>query len=451
MNPTFPRSAHLQRILIVPLWILAWGTWLLEASNQRPGDPKAIIGPFLPGSGMVRTVPGGDFETGPVELPVNSSYRPLVGDMELFVSAGASGTAQRSPVAAVNGSSGVIIRPGRFNGAGIALTYYRTLAVQPGQGVVLSAFVKRLKPAGSRANVALDFWGAPRTSSIPVPATTSEWQFVQGVFKAPPFDGVVSVGARVVIDGEVTPEDEILVDDLSLTPLFLFAPPIQGGVLTGPFAPGSGSWTVLPGGDFDAGPHELPINTRYDPLKGDMELFRSLGASASAFRSKSAAFRGSKGVDLQPGTFQGAGVAVTYYDLYPVPPGDSVVLSVLVRRANPSASKAKVFLDFWDAPGTTRIEARLQKAEWQMLQATYTAPKDGGPVLLGARVGVDGEVTPDDRILIDELAITPSSGFVPPKTVSPDSVSGAKEEVDGPTRGDRFSAPPAASDRNPPP
>lgn len=426
VNLPSSRQAHLRRILTAPLWILALGTWLLRANAQGTDDPQAIVGPFLPGSGMMTLVPGGDFETGPAELPVNSSYGPLVGDMELFVSAGASGTAQRTPLAAVNGSSGVIIRPGRFDGAGIALTYYQTLAVPPGQGVVLSAFVKRVKPVGSRANVALDFWGALGTGSIPVPATTSEWQFVQGVFQVPPFGGVMSLGARVVIDGEVTPEDEVLVDDLSLTPLFLFAPPIQGGVVTGPFAPGSGSWTVLPGGDFEAGPHELPVNTRYGPLKGDMELFQSRGASASAFRSNSAAFRGSKGVDLQSGTFQGAGVAVTYYDLYPVQPGASVVLSVLVRRANPAASKARVFLDFWDAPGTTRIVAKPLVDEWQMLHATYTAPKEGGPVMLGARVGVDGEVTPDDHIFIDELAITPSSGFVLPKAASSGSVSGAE-------------------------
>lgn len=414
MTTRFIHGGFHRFIQAAGLWAATLTASALAALGQSTVEHHSITGPFITGSGQWTPVPGGDFETGPVDLPVNFNYGPLVGDMELFLSSGATGTAQRSSAAAFDGSSGIVLKPGRFTGAGIALTYYRTIAVPPGQSVVLSAFVKRLKPASSRASVALDFWGAPGTSSIPVPATTSEWQFVHGVFLAPSPGRVMNVGARLVIDGEVTPDDEVHVDELSVTPLLQFSAPIQGGVLTGPFAPGSGSWKVLPGGDFEAGPHELPINTSYGPLKGDMELFVSQGAAAVAFRTNSAAYDGTQGVYLQSGTFNGAGVAVTYYDVHPVEPGASVVLSALVRRANPATSKGRAFLDFWDHPGTTKVWAKTNVDGWQFLYATYTAPKDGGTVMLGARTGLDGDVTPDDSLLIDELAFTPLESFAPP-------------------------------------
>lgn len=422
VNPRSPDPTRLRQFLAATLWIAALAASVLTGFAARP----ALEGPFLTEPRGWTPLPGGDFEVGPADLPLNATYGPLVGDMELFVSKGSVGTAQRSPQAALKGDSGVHIRPGRFDGPGIALTYYKTVKLAPGQSVVLSAFVKRLHPAGSQASVALDFWGAPGTTSIPVPATTSEWQFIHGVFSPPAEGGQVTVGARLTLDGNVAPTDEVYVDELSLTPLDQFMPPTRGGALVGDLTPGTGTWDVLPGGDFEAGPHPLPVNTLYGPLIGDMELFQSLGASATAFRTNTAARSGNRGVDLQLGTFQGAGVGVTYYALHPVKSGSSVVLSAWVRRVNPATSKGRVFLDFWDAPGTARILAKTNVAGWQFLYAVFTAPPGSGTVQVGARVGVDGDVTPEDRIFIDELAITPLDRFSPPQSAASSPALGAE-------------------------
>ena len=413
------------RVLASPLWIAALVASVVSGFGQSNTNNHALVGPFVSGAKGWTPVPGGDFETGSTNLPVNFTYGPLIGDIELFVSAGASGSAQRSAPAAFSGSAGIDVKPGPFTGAGIAVTYYKTISVQPGQSVVLSAFVKRLHPAASKAEIALDFWGAPGSVSIPVPATTSEWQFVYGVYTA--LAGApINIGARLNIDGVVTPDDEVYIDELSVTPLSQFVPPRQGGVLVGPFVPGSGSWTNLPGGNFEDGPYALPMNTQYGPLIGDMELFLSAGSVGSAFRSNSAAYSGAHGVDLRVGTFQGAGVGVTYYKLYPVPAGSSVVLSAFVRRVNPATSRASVFLDFWAVSGTERVLARPNVAGWQFLYSVFTAPLGGGFVNLGARVGVDGDVTPDDHILIDELAMTPLEQFVPPQPLLGDFTLGAQ-------------------------
>ncbi len=423
-----PHSAlrSLCRVLALPLWIAALVASYVSVFGQSVTNNHALVGPFVSGAKGWTPVPGGDFETGPTNLPINLTYGPLIGELELFVSAGASGMAQRSSMAAFSGTLGVDVKPGRFSGAGIAVTYYQTIAVLPGQSVVLSAFVKRLNPAGSKAGIVLDFWGAPGTVGIPVPATTSEWQFVYGYFTAPVAGGPINIGARLNIDGNVTPDDEVYIDELSVTPLPQFVPPRQGGVLVGPFAAGSGSWTDLPGGNFESGPYALPVNTQYGPLIGDMELFQSAGSVGSAFRSNSAAYSGAQGVDLRVGTFQGAGVGMTYYKLYPVPAGSSVVLSAFVRRVNPATSRAAVFLDFWGLSGTERVLARSNVAGWQFLYSVFTAPVGGGFVNLGARVGVDGDVTPDDHILIDELAITPLEQFVPPQPLLGDMTLGAQ-------------------------
>ena len=225
VNPRIPHATRLRRVLGATLWMAALATSFLAGIAGNTIARPALVGPFLDEPRGWTPLPGGDFEDGPTDLPINATYGPLVGDMELFVSKGAEGTAQRSTQAAFKGNSGVHIRPGRFEGPGIALTYYKTLKLAQGQSVVLSAFVKRLHPAGSQASVALDFWGAPGTTSIPVPATTSEWQFIHGVFSPSADWGQVTVGARLTIDGTVAPTDEVYVDELSLTPLNQFSPP----------------------------------------------------------------------------------------------------------------------------------------------------------------------------------------------------------------------------------
>ena len=231
MNTTLSRYRSSRHGLIVHLLIALFFTPFLRSVGQMSTNSYTLSGPFTPGSGNWTPVPGGDFELGPSNLPVNATYGPLTGDMELFESVGSSGTAQRSALAAYNGSMGVDIKPGAFNGSGIAVTYYKLISVPAGQSVVLSGFIKRLHPVGSAAKVYLDFWGVPGSFAVPVSTNTSDWQFVYGVFTpAPGGVGSVNIGARIGVDGNVTPNDEIYADDLAVTPLSQFVPPHSNAV-----------------------------------------------------------------------------------------------------------------------------------------------------------------------------------------------------------------------------
>jgi hypothetical protein len=72
------------------------------------------------------------------------------------------------------------------------------------------------------------------------------------------------------------------------------------------------------------------------------------------------------------------------------------------------------------------VVARTNVAGWQFLYSVFTAPTNGGVVNVGARLGVDGNVTPEDHIYADELSITPLEQFVPPQPATTDFTLGAE-------------------------
>jgi len=179
-----------------------------------------LVGPFVPGTGYWSDVPYGDMEFGPGKITTTGSWDTKVG-FQLLATPPVSGNAFTSSAAAAVGNLGADVVPGTFSGAGIAVTHGPFFTLAEGQTVVLSAFVKRINGSAGTGNVYLDLWGT--SFQVFVPNTTSEWQFVYGTYTSPIQKDLV---ARAVVDGAVTPFDEFYVDDLAVTHVADFSPPI---------------------------------------------------------------------------------------------------------------------------------------------------------------------------------------------------------------------------------
>ena len=180
---------------------------------------QALQGPFRPGTGSWSVVKDGGFEVAPGTLPTRYAY-VLDGAWFLMTSLGTSGSASIAPVAAARGNHGVVIRPGGFSGAGVALTLGSLFQLPAGVPHVLSAWVRRPNPANGAAKMYLDLSDTPGDIAVPIPAKPG-WLFVHGTFT--PTSS--AVGIRAVIDGQVTTLDELHVDELAITPLATFRPP----------------------------------------------------------------------------------------------------------------------------------------------------------------------------------------------------------------------------------
>lgn len=179
--------------------------------------------------------------------------------------------------------------------------------------------------------------------------------------------------------------------------------------LVEPFRPGIGSWNLVKDGSFEIPRGDLVARTGY-VLDGGWQLVLAAGSSGSARIDGSAAARGTNGVVILPGTFNGPGIALTLGTAMSLPAGVPHVLSGWVRRPNPSNSKATVYLDLWDIPGDIQVSVPARPG-WQFVYGTFTP--GGSPV--GIRAVIDGNVQPSDEFQVDELAITPLSGFQPPE------------------------------------
>lgn len=179
--------------------------------------------------------------------------------------------------------------------------------------------------------------------------------------------------------------------------------------LVEPFRPGTGSWTLVKDGSFEITRGELVARTGY-VLDGTWQLVLAAGSSGAARIDGTAAARGTNGVVISPGTFNGPGIALTLGAAMSLPAGVPHVLSGWVRRPNPSNSKATVYLDLWDIPGDIQVSVPARPG-WQFVYGTFTPW--GSPV--GIRAVIDGNVQPSDELQVDELAITPLASFMPPE------------------------------------
>lgn len=179
--------------------------------------------------------------------------------------------------------------------------------------------------------------------------------------------------------------------------------------LVEPFRPGTGSWTLVKDGSFEIPRGELVARTGY-VLDGSWQLVLAAGSSGTARIDGTAAARGTNGVVVSPGTFNGPGIALTLGTVLNLPAGVPHVLSGWVRRPNPSNSKATIYLDLWDIPGDIQVSVPPRPG-WQFVYGTFTPW--GSPV--GIRAVIDGNVQPGDELQVDELAITPLAAFLPPE------------------------------------
>jgi hypothetical protein len=198
----------------------ALALFLTSVSGEALLAQSPIFDPVLPGSGNWTTVANGNFEALSGSLLVSDQFI-TPGSWYLFTSAGRSGTATAEASAARSGQRGIRIQPGNNSGAGIALTLGSVFFL-PSTPHVLSGWVRRSDTTSANADIYLDLWGAAggfRVDTAPQPG----WQFVYGVFT--PTGG--QIGIRAVMDQTVASSEVVLVDELAITPLASFAPPVQ--------------------------------------------------------------------------------------------------------------------------------------------------------------------------------------------------------------------------------
>jgi hypothetical protein len=194
----------------------------------------------------------------------------------------------------------------------------------------------------------------------------------------------------------------------------------QAGVVVGPFVPGSGHWTTVPGGDFEFGPQTIPPS----PGTHGVYWLNSSIAAGTAKTTSAAAVNGGFGVDIVPTiNFNGAGMGVLSTGVA-VTSGQTYVISAFVKRLNPQTSPARIYLDLWTPPIAT---AQTNSTEWQFIYGTFVANGN----LVYPRLVIDSMVSTADEIYADDVSVTPASTFVPPTPVnSPDN--GATNAIVGP-------------------
>ena len=183
--------------------------------------------------------------------------------------------------------------------------------------------------------------------------------------------------------------------------------------LEGPFRPGTGSWTPVAGGGFEVPAGPLVSRVGY-VLDGKWFLMTSAGSGGTASVDSVAAARGTNGVAIMPGTFDGPGIGLTLGATFRLPVGVPHVVSAWVRRPRPFQGAAEMYLDLWDAPGDIQVPIPDREG-WQFVYGVFTPTV--APV--GIRAVIDGKVTPQDELHVDEMSITPLSQFVPPEQEQP--------------------------------
>lgn len=183
--------------------------------------------------------------------------------------------------------------------------------------------------------------------------------------------------------------------------------------LEGPFRPGTGSWTPVAGGGFEVPAGPLVSRVGY-VLDGKWFLMTSAGSGGTASVDSVAAARGTNGVAIMPGTFDGPGIGLTLGATFRLPVGVPHVVSAWVRRPRPFQGAAEMYLDLWDAPGDIQVPIPDREG-WQFVYGVFTPTV--APV--GIRAVIDGKVTPQDELHVDEIAITPLGQFLPPEQDQP--------------------------------
>ena len=183
---------------------------------------------------------------------------------------------------------------------------------------------------------------------------------------------------------------------------------LQAEVLVGPFLPGTGNWNVLPSGGFEYGPQTIRTANSYAYKQDVFYLNALVSGAGTASTSPVAAEVGSLGALIQPGTFNGIGVALSYDGKLQV--NVQYVLSAFIRRPTPDGSLAHIYIDNGGNQGDHQVFASAATSEWQFVWGVYSVSATG----LTPRIVMDTKVGPNDVLYVDEFAATPLSQFHPP-------------------------------------
>jgi hypothetical protein len=173
---------------------------------------------------------------------------------------------------------------------------------------------------------------------------------------------------------------------------------------------GSGSYTVVPGMDFNN-----PAILSYGGYTGGGGLFLApspFGDSTGIISPAFGAIGGGIAV-TSLSTYSGPGTGVTWDGVLPVTGGQSYVLSAYVN-VRPGTT-GTVYIDLWDVPGDPNLQADTSvTGTWQFIHTTFTPAFD---MVVGARGILDNNVTAGDSVWFDDIAITPAGSFVAPVAV----------------------------------
>lgn len=175
--------------------------------------------------------------------------------------------------------------------------------------------------------------------------------------------------------------------------------------ITGPFVPNSGSWTLLPNGNFET------RDTTGFTMSFHPAVTGSIGAGAGY------AYAGSYGAALTyESGLSGLGIALTGPErtFAEVPnDGQAWVLSAFVRSAaNGAVTKGRL-----DRFGALASETYFDttSSDWQFVYEEFTNNQSGSWFPRLVLHGDGSNLTaPGEAIYIDEFALTPKSQFVPP-------------------------------------
>lgn len=173
------------------------------------------------------------------------------------------------------------------------------------------------------------------------------------------------------------------------------------GWLPGPFVPGSGSYTLVPGGDFESGSSEWILEGSY---------YGSWAISLDYALSGSHAAKGT------------AGRSSNYYGFawdnrdVPVAGGQTYVVSAFFYRLQ--AEDYWLYVDLDDVSWDIHNQSRSTHGdEWQFRWSEVTVPPDVSFVTV--RLVMDSNLDPGDIGYVDDVAITPIAEFVPPESLVP--------------------------------
>lgn len=195
-------------------------TCALGAHTAHAQTHGFLRGPFVPGSGTYALVPGGSFENG--LPPGTEDIGALLGLIR-----------PSSSLSQVGSWSAVTETPVDFNGAGYALGI-APVSVLPGQQYVLSGFLNAsaLLNTTEMSSIYLDLNDVLNEINIGLWSVNTgfpflgepEWVFVWGIYVPP--SGTTFVRIRLVRDGKCFAGEQGYFDEVALTPIESFIPPV---------------------------------------------------------------------------------------------------------------------------------------------------------------------------------------------------------------------------------